>query len=382
MGKKKNPIIPIDHIKLADDEILYPANPFVRPSSGPLKEYYYTTNKGRAFSISSGEMKELGGKVDNRGYRRFKLMFQNGTNSDILAHRLTMCTIYPNIVVDELQVNHKNGKEKSNNSTDNLEWVDGLRNIQHAVATGLMHGLTDSQFKEAMEKSKNGATDKEISAEYGITEEGFANMRTGRNGYDKRLERLKLDPVYKKKDITDDMLIIIMEMAKNKIPDSIIGEAVNLSPSEISKIRSGRKEFGARLENLGYDPEKYFSTLSDDDMYKLFELAKNGKSDTEIAEILNISVSSVENIRIGNGIYKEKLKRLGIDPIRQHNRLSMSDIKRAMEMLYAGSTDEEVAKIFNISAGGVKQMRTGQHGYAKKLKSLGINPLNRRRSST
>lgn len=68
-------------------------------------------------------------RVNHKGYVLVHLS-KNGTNKNISLHRLVADAFIPN-PGGKAQVNHKDG-DKRNNSVDNLEWVTGKENINHA----------------------------------------------------------------------------------------------------------------------------------------------------------------------------------------------------------------------------------------------------------
>lgn len=75
----------------------------------------------------------------NTGYARVAL-YKDGKAWSKSVHRLVAEAFLPN-PENKPQVNHKDGN-KLNNNVDNLEWVTGSENIQHALRTGLLWKFT------------------------------------------------------------------------------------------------------------------------------------------------------------------------------------------------------------------------------------------------
>ena len=88
-------------------------------------ENYEISNTGL---IRKGE--QILSPFNNSGYLRIQLI--NGDKKEkILMHRLVANAFIPNDNED-LQINHKD-LDKKNNNVDNLEWVTGSENVNHAI---------------------------------------------------------------------------------------------------------------------------------------------------------------------------------------------------------------------------------------------------------
>lgn len=95
---------------------------------------------------------------NHKGYLVAKLSKENHSKR-ISIHRLVAKTFIPN-PENKPQVNHIDG-DKTNNRVDNLEWVTGAENIQHAYKTGL-NKVTEEQRKKMSEKKKGKSVSEEV----------------------------------------------------------------------------------------------------------------------------------------------------------------------------------------------------------------------------
>lgn len=94
--------------------------------------YYSVSNDGEVRNDSTKTL--LKGSVSKNGYRMVHL--RQHMNKICSVHRLVMKAFQPCELMDELQINHKDG-DKLNNNIDNLEWCTALENIRHSYETGL-----------------------------------------------------------------------------------------------------------------------------------------------------------------------------------------------------------------------------------------------------
>lgn len=85
------------------------------------------------------------------------------------VHRLVANVFVPNPNSETKdQVNHKDGNKRNNHYT-NLEWVTGLENMQHAVATGLIQRKFTEEDIRDIRSLYPGLTQQQIADEYDIS---------------------------------------------------------------------------------------------------------------------------------------------------------------------------------------------------------------------
>ena len=122
-------------------------------------EDYAITNYSRVISLKKNIV--LKTRIDDVGYVAVRLC-KNKVYKQKRVHRLVAEYFIPN--PDNLpQVNHIDGV-KSNPSINNLEWVDGKGNTQHALKAGLLkigerhHAatITEKQAQSILDDYKSG----------------------------------------------------------------------------------------------------------------------------------------------------------------------------------------------------------------------------------
>ena len=109
---------------------------------------HFITSNGDVYKIKNGTIKYRKLKQDKHGYCRVNIRIHTKENEKesvtLSVHRLVAMAFIPRIA-GKNEVNHKDGN-KSNNTVDNLEWVDRSDNMLHAYANDLNHkGIDNSQ---------------------------------------------------------------------------------------------------------------------------------------------------------------------------------------------------------------------------------------------
>lgn len=181
--------------------------------------------------------------------------------------------------------------------------------------------LDDDDYIKIMQMFYDGATDAEVYNLYKdkVKLSTIIFIRSGNSIYKSVLERLNLKPVFRvTTEITDEMILELMDMAKQGIPDKIISEKLNLAISTVGFIRTGYSKYGSRLQELGLKPinlPSKQSTITDNDIILIINLAKEGKSDIEISNYIGkCSPRTIKRVRLGEDNYGERLKQLNLLP--------------------------------------------------------------------
>lgn len=112
-----------------------------------LETNYYITEDGKCYNKKTG--KYLKGQLSNSGYLNFNLSLTPTNKKRFYAHRL-VAQAYIENPENKKEVNHKDGN-KLNNCVDNLEWVTGSENQQHAIEQGLRQFNTVYQYDENLQ---------------------------------------------------------------------------------------------------------------------------------------------------------------------------------------------------------------------------------------
>lgn len=125
--------------------------------------YYMISNIGRVKTVSRLKRSKRNGvspvkeyirppRVDKYGYHVITLCVDSKSKT-FKIHRLVGIAFIPN-PDNKPQINHKDGN-KSNNHIDNLEWVTGLENQQHAQKMGLFNDLYTRKSKNVLQVDLN-----------------------------------------------------------------------------------------------------------------------------------------------------------------------------------------------------------------------------------
>jgi len=94
---------------------------------------YNISTKGRIYSIPKQRL--LNPQCNSDGYMKIKLLTNIESREEFSLHRLVLMTFFPIFYMNELEVNHINGK-KDDNDIANLEWCSRSQNIHHSYLLG------------------------------------------------------------------------------------------------------------------------------------------------------------------------------------------------------------------------------------------------------
>jgi DNA-binding CsgD family transcriptional regulator len=447
MKKKINPIIEVPKGTFQYNEEVRPINPDILNGSLPVHDLY-VSDKGRIFKEADNRLQEVLPSLDRYGYIVVNYMNTDGERKQVKAHRAILGTFdpLPKEEMKELTVNHVDGYHKTNNRLSNLEWLGNGDNVRDASKQGLMrNALTDGEIIKIINLAKRGLSDEEISdiMKGRLTPGSVGAVRRGDGDFGKRLEAMEIEPVKMKRmitdedypmiynmidkgmndneiadiigcnrgtiasirrgdtdyyagklnqynrssvaimsKITDDIIITIHTLSKQGMSDEAISEKINIPLATVSCIRSGQAQYIDRIRALGLSPIRIStnSTISDDDIRAIIKYAREGKKDSEISEILGFSKATIATIRQGGNVYAKKLRDLGLQPcVSDKPKLTDNEYRAIIRYAQEGKSDEEIGEIFNKSAKMIQCIRTGQDNYKNILNRLGLEPVKHER---
>lgn len=126
-----------------------------------VKTFYSVSNYGNVRNDTNRNI--LSGSIANNGYRMVHL--RGNIDKVCSVHRLVAKAFMPCEMMDDLQINHRDG-DKDNNSLSNLEWATPLANMRHSFENSLqpfpdercymydLEGNFIAEFHNALEASR------------------------------------------------------------------------------------------------------------------------------------------------------------------------------------------------------------------------------------
>ena len=141
---------------------------------------YFITKDGDVYK----ENKKLNCN-NHDGYRRVSITYENGSAQRHYVHRLVAEAFVPN-PENKPFVNHIDGN-KSNNSSNNLEWVTNQENIIHAKESNLLcvgedksDLYTDNQIHKVCKLLEQGMRVKDVAKATDVSSKTVSMIKTGK----------------------------------------------------------------------------------------------------------------------------------------------------------------------------------------------------------
>jgi DNA-binding NarL/FixJ family response regulator len=239
--------------------------------------------------------------------------------------------------------------------------------------------LSEDDYVKIMDMVNDGYSDDSIATNFPISATTVSAIRRGDGIYGNILHNLGLQPVYKITVPTDSDIIIIFEMVKNGYSDEEISGKLKFPIGTITNVRLGKGAYKDKLSKLNIQPIYLDNRMTDDAYRKLYSYIQQGLSDSEVATLSGLSDRTVREFRTGQGPYTSILNRLNLEPISHDRDISDEDIVTVMTFIaknYPNNVDEEAAKLVNISARTVRNIRSGNtYTNISRLERLGFKPI-------
>lgn len=215
------------------------------------KSKYFITEDGKVISSAYkgkvGRYHELKDSSDHDGYRIITLNHR-GKKYTRKLHRLVADAYIPNLY-NLPQVNHIDG-DKSNNTVDNLEWVDSVSNIHHAMDHNLRYSISNpDKIMKICDMLEN--TDKsfrDIANECGVSVSVVTKIKEKQiwkdsiknKDFSKRKKKVYFGEENPSAKVTKRQVHQICRLLVENNSPTVIAKMVGVPRSIIYKIRDGK----------------------------------------------------------------------------------------------------------------------------------------------
>lgn len=239
---------------------------------------------------------------DKDGYRKVTICIDADNHTNKLVHRLVAETFIENPDPERFnQVNHIKG-DKDNNCVDNLEWIDHMGNIQHAINTGLTNNFGENSANNKHSEKKvrkicklleKGEKIKDISEKLDVPENTISAIKNGRIW-----KHISCDydfPIEEKRKYTDEEKHRVCQMIADNYTNAEISEETGIDRMMIENVRARNKwtRISVQYEFPIHNPTK----LDPDTVKKICELIVEGYQNSDISKKLGVPKHKIKAIR-------------------------------------------------------------------------------------
>lgn len=337
-----------------------------------IKQNYFITSEGRVFSIanikSDKRPKLMTPFPSTDGYLMVKL--PTGVPNQHQCLRMSRLVLYyfgeeiPDNV-KELEANHKDGNILNNNIS-NLEWTTHEENMHHAKDNSLMGYILPRETVQNIinDVNTNNYTIKQLAEKYNTKETTISNIKRNVTYQDiDRDNRHYESPEY----LTDEQVLEIYNKSSEKMDDEGLAKEYNVSATTIGAIRRVQYPYNKRLE--GKTPIIDDRVKCDDQ--KALSIYNECKDSTltneEICKKYGIGYSMLMDIKFLRNSYAYLGEKYNIKPIEYaksvRKSLTPEEILKIKNLLLAGKSIDDIAKIFNASYRTIYRVKHGEYDY-------------------